>query len=195
MLVASPRFEPEPCRIAIVRCEAKAWDARDRPARGDSLAVTRESAAPACGRRHRSSARLAGADPLCWRYAECEILAILAQFRELRLGSGPRNRVHVTSSRNLKTSGSSEAWYRARFGTERSRVRIPPSRPLTKDPTSPRGRYPPESIQARRTKHLTSSRNCELSASLASTRALRFWKSLEVPPARKRRSRSSKRRS
>ena len=29
-----------------------------------------------------------------------------------------------------KTSGSSEAWYRARFGTERSRVRIPPSRPV-----------------------------------------------------------------
>jgi hypothetical protein len=31
-------------------------------------------------------------DPLCWRYAGCEILAILAQFRELRLGSGPRGR-------------------------------------------------------------------------------------------------------
>src|SRR5260370_37570292 len=28
-------------------------------------------------------------------------------------------------------SGSSEAWYRARFGTERSRVQIPPSRPFT----------------------------------------------------------------
>ena len=28
-------------------------------------------------------------------------------------------------------SGSSEAWYRARFGTGRSRVQIPPSRPLT----------------------------------------------------------------
>jgi hypothetical protein len=34
------------------------------------------------------------------------------------LGSGPRNRVHGTSSGKLKTSGSSEAWYRARFGTE-----------------------------------------------------------------------------
>jgi hypothetical protein len=31
-------------------------------------------------------------DPLCWRYAGCEILAILAHFRELRLGSGPRGR-------------------------------------------------------------------------------------------------------
>ena len=102
MLVASPRLEPEPCRIAIARCEAEAWDARARPARGDSLAVTRESAAPACGRRHRSSARLAGADPLCWRYAECEILAILAQFRELRLGSGPRNRVPRGSSKKTR---------------------------------------------------------------------------------------------
>jgi hypothetical protein len=27
-------------------------------------------------------------------------------------------------------SGSSEAWYRARFGTGRSRIQIPPSRPL-----------------------------------------------------------------
>src|SRR6266849_10988764 len=54
------------------------------------------------------------------------------QISELLLGSGPRNRVHRTSSRKFKTSGSSEAWYRARFGTERSRVRIPPSRPLTK---------------------------------------------------------------
>jgi hypothetical protein len=76
-------------------------------------------------------------DPLCWRYAGCEILAILAQFRELRLGSGPRNRVHRTSSRTFTTSGSSEAWYRARFGTERSRVRIPPSRPLTHGFTEP----------------------------------------------------------
>src|ERR1700730_17600499 len=75
---------------------------------------------------------------LCWRYAEREILAILEQFRELRLGSGPRNRVHGTSSRKFKTSGSSEAWYRARFGTERSRVRIPPSRPLTKGPAMER---------------------------------------------------------
>jgi hypothetical protein len=73
-------------------------------------------------------------EPLCWRYAGREILAILAQFRELRLGSGPRNRVHGTSSGKLKTSGSSEAWYRARFGTERSRVRIPPSRPVLYGP-------------------------------------------------------------
>src|SRR5580693_4840602 len=53
------------------------------------------------------------------------------------LGSGPRNRVHRTSSRTFTTSGSSEAWYRARFGTERSRVRIPPSRPLTHGFTEP----------------------------------------------------------
>ena len=34
------------------------------------------------------------------------------------------------SRKKFKTSGSSEAWYRARFGTERSRVRIRPSRPF-----------------------------------------------------------------
>src|ERR1700726_4280302 len=76
-------------------------------------------------------------EPLCWRYAESEIIEVLEQFRELRLCSGPRNRVHRTSSGKFKTSGSSEAWYRARFGTERSRVRIPPSRPLTHGFTEP----------------------------------------------------------
>src|ERR1700674_2854439 len=61
----------------------------------------------------------------------------IEQISGLFLGSGPRNRVHRTSSRTFKTSGSSEAWYRARFGTERSRVRIPPSRPLTHGFTEP----------------------------------------------------------
>src|SRR5260370_19475629 len=55
----------------------------------------------------------------------------IQEFNALRLGSGSRNRVPPGSSKKFKTSGSSEAWYRARFGTERSRVRIPPSPPLT----------------------------------------------------------------
>jgi hypothetical protein len=42
---------------------------------------------------------------------------ISAGFSELSLGSGPEG----FADRN---SGSSEAWYRARFGTERSRVSV-----------------------------------------------------------------------
>ena len=72
---------------------------------------------------------------LCWPYADSNISRFQQWISKRSLGSGPRNRVHSTSSRTLKTSGSSEAWYRARFGTERSRVRIPPSRPLTKGPS------------------------------------------------------------
>ena len=74
---------------------------------------------------------------LCWSYAERRSWLFSVQLRAMRLGSGPRNRVHRTSSRNVNTSGSSEAWYRARFGTERSRVRIPPSRRL-----KPTGEHP-----------------------------------------------------
>src|SRR6266851_8155224 len=40
------------------------------------------------------------------------------------------SRSSATTCRSV-ISGSSEAWYRARFGTGRSRVQIPPSRPLT----------------------------------------------------------------
>src|ERR1700736_4585157 len=101
MLVASPRFEPEPCRIAIVRCEAEAWEARDRPARGNSLTVTAKAQRPPVGGGTDRQHGWQGTDPLCWRYAVSEILVIVAQFRKLRLGSGPRNRVHGTPSRPL----------------------------------------------------------------------------------------------
>jgi hypothetical protein len=48
-----------------------------------------------------------------------------------RFGTEELTRIEATLRSIEVTSGSSEAWYRARFGTGRSRVRIPPSRPLT----------------------------------------------------------------
>src|SRR6266851_35691 len=77
----------------------------------------------------------------------------------------------VDRERESKTSGSSEAWYRARFGTERSRVRIPPSpRPLHSGPC--RGSIggtvhqvqsiEERQIHGRRTALSNSSRNCPL---------------------------------
>src|SRR5258708_34402335 len=51
--------------------------------------------------------------------------------RSTRFGTEELARIEATLRSIEVISGSSEAWYRARFGTGRSRVRIPPSRPLT----------------------------------------------------------------
>src|ERR1700687_5855367 len=92
MMVARFRFEPEPCRIAMVRCEAEAWDARDRQARGNSLTVTAKAQRPPVGGGTDRQHGWHGTDLLCWRYAVREVLVIVAQFRKLRLGSGARGR-------------------------------------------------------------------------------------------------------
>jgi hypothetical protein len=67
-------------------------------------------------------------------WEDTEMCDISAGFSELSLGSGTSDRQDRTESPECRSvvSGSGEAWYRARFGTERSRVRIPPSRPLAR---------------------------------------------------------------
>jgi hypothetical protein len=84
-------------------------------------------------------------DPLCWRYAGCEILAILAQFRELRLGSGPRGR-RFKSSRpdqflrkpaESRLPGHSVPRSASRVGTECSVLQIGPSSRIVRDFSPP----------------------------------------------------------
>jgi len=74
MLVASPRFEPEPCRIAICVVKPK----RGTPATARLGATRWRSPAkaqrpPAGGGTDRPHG-WQGTDPLCWRYAEREIV-------------------------------------------------------------------------------------------------------------------------
>jgi hypothetical protein len=109
--------QPRCCRRSCIAYCSRWLSRLDRPRRRPRSSLVRTCASPKCHPK-KIPGRFVDAKP--WR------LALSGR----ALGSGPRNRVHRTSSRTFKTSGSSEAWYRARFGTERSRVRIPPSRRL-----------------------------------------------------------------
>jgi len=56
-------------------------------------------------------------------------------WQSTRFGTEELGKTERAATCRSVISGSSEAWYRARFGTGRSRVQIPPSRPLTsRDP-------------------------------------------------------------
>src|ERR1700730_17240461 len=155
MLVACPRFEPEPCRIAIVRCEAEAWDARDRRARGNSLTVTAKAQRPPVGGGTDRQHGWHGTDPSCWRYAVREVLVIVAQFRKLRLGSGPRDR-----------------GFESRLPDHSQKVH-PSRHRITGNAI-----YPPESDQARRTAHSRSSRTRGCCAAIVEEHQRRpIWRS------------------